>query len=332
MRKRHRHTIYLCLAFVIVGSVELLAATAQPLFQDMHFRKGFMLGYPTASKGRAVEAVLDLDNPANTPVWRLCQWGTKYTLADAKCAKANYGDLYYENPAKGVTVGGKDSPNRDLILELRADVEYGEKARKQGESWPHVLVEQDACKLYPLDELKEVPFTIHLRLLYCTNRMTQADYNPRLHTGHFQMFFIIKNIDKASDQRGNYFWFGVPFRGSALALAVAAIIYIVSGLSFGLLLSTVARTLQEALMVMFLFFMPAILLSGFMFPVFTMPEVFQWITLANPIRHFLEIVRPIFLKGAGIGELWPSYLYLLAIAAAGFTWARARIGRTGLVG
>ena len=128
------------------------------------------------------------------------------------------------------------------------------------------------------------------------------------------------------------FWFDVPFRGSFLALAVAAVIYIVSGLSFGLLISTLARTLQEALMVMFLFLMPSILLSGFMFPVFTMPEVFQVITYANPIRHFLEIVRPVFLKGYGLAELWPSYLYLLVIAALGFIAARARIGRTGLVG
>ncbi len=128
------------------------------------------------------------------------------------------------------------------------------------------------------------------------------------------------------------FWFDVPFRGSLLALVLAAVIYIVSGLSFGLLISTLARTLQEALMVMFLFFMPAIILSGFMFPIFTMPEIFQWLTYINPIRHFLEIIRPIFLKGAGVWELWPSYLYLLAIAAAGFAGARARIGRTGLVG
>jgi ABC-2 type transport system permease protein len=126
------------------------------------------------------------------------------------------------------------------------------------------------------------------------------------------------------------FWFGIPFRGSLPALIAAAIIYIVSGLSFGLLISTVARTLQEALMVMFLFFMPAIILSGFMFPVFTMPEIFQWITLLNPIRHFLEIVRPVFLKGYGVAELWPQYLALLAIAAGGFAAARARIGATGL--
>jgi ABC-2 type transport system permease protein len=126
------------------------------------------------------------------------------------------------------------------------------------------------------------------------------------------------------------FWFGIPFRGSLLTLAVAAVIYIVSGLSFGLLISTVARTLQEALMVMFLFFMPAIILSGFMFPIFTMPEIFQWLTLLNPIRHFLEIVRPVFLKGYGVTDLWPQYLALLAIAAAGLAAARIRIARTGL--
>jgi ABC-2 type transport system permease protein len=67
------------------------------------------------------------------------------------------------------------------------------------------------------------------------------------------------------------FWFGIPFRGSILALLAAAAIYIVAGLAFGLLISTVSRTQQEAIMVMFLFFMPAIVLSGFMFPVFTMP-------------------------------------------------------------
>jgi ABC-2 type transport system permease protein len=121
-------------------------------------------------------------------------------------------------------------------------------------------------------------------------------------------------------------WFGIPFRGSFLALLVAAFIYIIAGLSFGLLISTFARTQQEALMTMFLFLLPAIILSGFMFPIFTMPPVFQWLTLLNPIRHFLEVVRPVFLKGAGIGELWPQYLWLLGLAGAGLAAARVRFG------
>jgi ABC-2 type transport system permease protein len=124
-------------------------------------------------------------------------------------------------------------------------------------------------------------------------------------------------------------WFGIPFRGSILALLVAATIYIVAGLAFGLVISSISRTQQEAIMVMFLFIMPAIILSGFMFPVFTMPTVFQWITLANPIRHFLEIVRPVFLKGSGIADLWPQYLWLLALAATALLTARWRFGRTG---
>ena len=122
-------------------------------------------------------------------------------------------------------------------------------------------------------------------------------------------------------------WFGIPFRGGLAALLIAAALYIVAGLAFGLVISTVARTQQEALMVMFLFFLPAIILSGFMFPVFTMPPVFQWISLANPVRHFLEIVRPVFLKGYGVAELWPSYLWLLAIAGGALAWARLRLDR-----
>jgi ABC-2 type transport system permease protein len=125
------------------------------------------------------------------------------------------------------------------------------------------------------------------------------------------------------------FWFGIPFRGSILALLVAATIYIVAGLAFGLVISSISRTQQEAIMVLFLFVMPAIILSGFMFPIFTMPTVFQWITLANPIRHFLEIVRPVFLKGSGIADLWPQYLWLLALAATALLTARWRFGKTG---
>jgi ABC-2 type transport system permease protein len=123
------------------------------------------------------------------------------------------------------------------------------------------------------------------------------------------------------------FWFGIPFRGNLLALLVAALIYIIAGLAFGLVIASYSRTQQEVLLVMFLFFMPAILLSGFMFPVFTMPAVFQWITLANPIRHFLEIVRPIFLRGDGIAELWPQYLWLLALASAALLAAQRRLGK-----
>lgn len=123
-------------------------------------------------------------------------------------------------------------------------------------------------------------------------------------------------------------WFGIPFRGSPLALLVVASVYILAGLSFGLLISTITRTQQEAFMVMFLFLLPAIILSGFMYPVSSMPEPLQWLTLANPLRHFLEVVRGIFLKGEGLTDLWPQFLILSGMATAALTLATRRFARS----
>jgi ABC-2 type transport system permease protein len=114
-------------------------------------------------------------------------------------------------------------------------------------------------------------------------------------------------------------WFNIPMRGSFIDLLPAALLYILCGLAFGLLISSVSRTQQEAFMTMFLVLMPAIILSGFFYPISSMPEIFQWITVLNPVRHFLEIVRAIFLKGAGIADLWVQYS-ALTLMAAGATW------------
>jgi ABC-2 type transport system permease protein len=109
-----------------------------------------------------------------------------------------------------------------------------------------------------------------------------------------------------------------------LLLLAASVLFLLSGLGVGLLVSTISNTQQEAFMVTFLIFQPTMLLSGFMFPVSSMPVFFQWITLLNPLRHYLEIVRSIFLKGAGLGSLWPQYLALLAMGAGIMYFAATR--------
>ena len=114
-------------------------------------------------------------------------------------------------------------------------------------------------------------------------------------------------------------WFGVPFEGSFLMLLSASVFYLLSGLGIGLLISTISNTQQEAFMASFLFFQPTILLSGFMFPINSMPVFFQWLTLLNPMRHYLEIVRGIFLKGTGLWALWSQYLALL-LMGIGILW------------
>jgi ABC-2 type transport system permease protein len=122
-------------------------------------------------------------------------------------------------------------------------------------------------------------------------------------------------------------WFSIPFRGSPLALLLAALLFITAGLSIGLLVSTISRTQQEAFMTIFLFILPSVILSGFFFPIRSMPEVFQWLTLGNPVRWFLEIVRSVFLKGTGFRELWVPYLALAGMAGGFMALAVARFRR-----
>ncbi|GJM45473.1 MAG: transport permease protein [Gemmatimonadota bacterium] len=143
-------------------------------------------------------------------------------------------------------------------------------------------------------------------------------------------FALIGLVNLAIVAAVSILWFDVPFRGSLAVLLFGSILYLLSALGIGLFISTISRTQQEAFMGSFLVFMPAILLSGFMFPVSSMPTIFQWLTLLNPLRHYLEIVRGVFLKGAGIEHLWTQHLALLvmgvvilAVAAGRF---RKRVG------
>lgn len=80
-------------------------------------------------------------------------------------------------------------------------------------------------------------------------------------------------------------------------------------------------------MTTFLVFMPTILLSGLMFPVSSMPDLFQWLTLINPMRHYLEVVRGIYLKGAGVAPLAVQYLALSLLGAGVLAFAASRLSK-----
>ncbi|HUX33611.1 MAG TPA: ABC transporter permease [Gemmatimonadaceae bacterium] len=120
-------------------------------------------------------------------------------------------------------------------------------------------------------------------------------------------------IDLALITTISLLWFDIPFRGSAPFLLVASLAYILTGLGLGLFISTVSNTQQEAFMSMFFFFLPAIMLSGFMFPIANMPAALQYLTYLDPLRYYLEIVRGVFLRGAGWRILYPQALVLLGI-------------------
>jgi len=118
-------------------------------------------------------------------------------------------------------------------------------------------------------------------------------------------FAVIGLIDVALITTAALLIFHVPLRGNFFLLLFCSVLFLMTNLGAGIFLSTISHTQQQAMMMNFFFSTPAFMLSGFTFPVRNMPEVVQWLTYLNPLRYFMEIVRGIFLKGAGASVLWP---------------------------
>jgi ABC-2 type transport system permease protein len=105
--------------------------------------------------------------------------------------------------------------------------------------------------------------------------------------------------------------YGIPFRGSPCFFLVTSLLFLITASGVGVTISAFCRTQQQAILSSFMFIQPAVLLSGFAFPIENMPTVIQYITYVNPLRYFMTIVRGVFLKGTGWEVLWPQVIPLL---------------------
>jgi ABC-2 type transport system permease protein len=140
-------------------------------------------------------------------------------------------------------------------------------------------------------------------------------------------FALIGFFDVALITAVAVFWFKVPIEGSLLLLFFATGLFLMSTLGTGLFISTISSTQQQAMMSTFFFYFPAVLLSGFMFPIANMPVVVQWITYVNPLRYFLVIIRGLFLKGIGAEILWPQMLALGILGTIVLTLSSLRFSK-----
>ncbi len=123
------------------------------------------------------------------------------------------------------------------------------------------------------------------------------------------------------------YWFEVPLRGHIGALYLGLFLFLLANIGIGLMISSMAVTQQQGLLGAFLFLVPAVILSGFATPIANMPELVQQLTLINPMRYFLVIVRGVFLEDAGMDLLadqyWPmAVIALCSLAAAGWLFRR----------
>jgi ABC-2 type transport system permease protein len=126
------------------------------------------------------------------------------------------------------------------------------------------------------------------------------------------MFFGL--MDALLFSVGAVFWFGVPLRGSIVALLLTFICFIIAIVGVGLLVSSLAKNMQQALLGSFVFMMPAVILAGFTTPIENMPDWLQIGTLINPLRYVIVALRMIFLQGADTAVVWPQLWPLMIMA------------------
>ena len=137
-------------------------------------------------------------------------------------------------------------------------------------------------------------------------------------------FFLIGVFDVTLIAVVGSLWFQVPFRGNVAVLALGAVLFLLCMLGVGLLISTVSATQQQAMVTAFFFIMPTITFSGFGFPISTMPHWMQLMSYAIPLRYFLIVIRGTYLKGVGMGVLWPQMAAMAGLGVALLTAAILR--------
>jgi ABC-2 type transport system permease protein len=141
-------------------------------------------------------------------------------------------------------------------------------------------------------------------------------------------FFLIGLLEVSIVASVGMLWFNVPFRGNPLVLLLGTCLFLLAALAIGLLISTVCKTQQQAFSSNFFILNPMFILSGFSFPIPSMPPALQWLTYADPLRYYLVIIRATFLKGVGLDMLWPQMLALAVIAFGVLTVAVLRFKKS----
>jgi ABC-2 type transport system permease protein len=124
-------------------------------------------------------------------------------------------------------------------------------------------------------------------------------------------------------------WFRIPFAGSFLTLYIGLSVFVLASTGIGLLVSSVAVTMQQAMLFSFLIMMPFALLSGLATPISSMPEILQYLTLINPLRYAIDIAHRVYLEGAGFGllipEVWPLAVIAVVMLSAASWMFRHRL-------
>jgi hypothetical protein len=184
------------------------AAAEFDLVRDPHFRRGFTVSAP--APGRHVLAgVFRPDPHGRDPVWRVTQWNSRFPLTDFTARLAPDGSCTLANAAKSVHIARPGTPEADLSLAVNGWLEYGGQARRSGEPWVHLLVDQEFSREAWLPDLSALRLHLEARVRKC-DRDPSAEYLPAIHAAQVTVFISVQNRNPASSGFGDYYHFGIP--------------------------------------------------------------------------------------------------------------------------
>lgn len=195
------------LMFLLAFSTAASTQEERELIQDNRFHNGFVLSEP--KPGNHVRyGELTPTRSKLKPAWGLLQWSSQFPL-DPMTAVTTNAAVVCSNSAKAIRFGQTSGADADLRLSLNTEVEYGAHARKAGDPWVHLLVEQQFESSPALDELTSARLHVEARLAHSQN-LHHGDYSPDLHAAQFQIFFTVQNLNRQSPGYGDMLWFGIP--------------------------------------------------------------------------------------------------------------------------
>jgi ABC-2 type transport system permease protein len=145
--------------------------------------------------------------------------------------------------------------------------------------------------------------------------------------GKVAPYFLVATIDLVVVLGVGVALFDVPFRGSAAVLALGALLFLFVTLGAGVMISTVSQNQGQAIQLALMALLPQVMLSGLIFPVSSMAAGVRWISYVLPLTYFTEISRGVMLRGTGLGALWPSFAYLVALGVVVMALATLRFRR-----
>lgn len=181
-------------------------------FGDVAFEKGFALtplDPKIVQENGGFEKIcvdtLYFEKQNVTPIWKMAQWYSKHDLGHTIPVKDPNGALVYANQGKKVVRNTDGS----LWLEINTSQEY-DKPRQEGEPWPHLLIEQTFARCPNIGKVKQLNFSMEIKLEKCERKMSDSEYDTGMHTAQSPFYFVLKNVNNHSKDFNSFIWLGIP--------------------------------------------------------------------------------------------------------------------------